>query len=285
MSQDSALALDIGFDSPEELERAWRDQISKGGYFVPSDDPLPRTSPVELRFNLPGLEKPLVLKGEVAFSAGRDSPMPGMGTGMAVQFSQSPDEVEKAFSSSIAVARSKGMDAGGASEEPDEEEGEEFDEVQEDEESTSRLLANLSTQSSENLYFTIKKMSLHQKFMAAKRGNRAVRAILLREGHKKVLRFLLQNPQFSTPEVVQMLKAPNVPIEIVQAIAKNSTWSQSEEVKYQIVTNPKSPLPLVLNLLPSLNQNSLAKLAKSGAVKVQIKSSALKLLEQRRKQN
>ncbi len=80
-----------------------------------------------------------------------------------------------------------------------------------------------------------------------------------------------------------MLKLTNLSQEVVQTIAKSSNWSQSEEVKFGLVTHPKTPLPLSLSLLPLLNQNSLAKLAKSANTKHQMKSKALQLLEQRRK--
>ncbi len=302
MSAEEKKVIDIEFDTPGELEEAFNTHISKGGYFVPSEEPAARTTPVELRFHLPGVTEPLAVSGEVAYQATKEAPMPGMGPGMAIQFRRITDQMSKAFQAAITIARAEGMEAEDQegpteweddSEDDEEEDHEEQGEEQQakegedagpgDEVSAQKLLASLSNQSSENLYFAVKKMSMHQKIVAAKRGNRAVRNILLKEGNKKVLKFLLQNPKFGASEVLQMLKMPNLPMDLVQVIAKNSTWSQSEEVKYQIVTNPKTPMPLAMNVLSSLNQNSLAKIAKSGAAKVQIKSSALKLLEQRRK--
>jgi len=310
----SSRIIEVRFTSAQELEGAFKEQISKGGYFIKSDDPAPRTTPVEIRFYLPGVNEPLSLAGEVAFAAPLSAPMPGMGAGMAIQFHKLNPQTLKTFEASITIARSEGLapetKAGktpepGASEEPialggeepagdsaeptdgdENSEGEdELDEAitPQEEEDADKILAHLNLQSSENLYAIIRKMPPHQKIVAAKRGNRAVRNILLQEGNKKIMTFLLQNPQMSAGEIIQMLKMTNLSQEIVQAIAKNSNWSQSDEVKAGIVTHPKTPLPLALTLLPGLNQNSLAKLAKSQATKHQIKSNALKLLEQRRK--
>lgn len=302
MSDPGIKVIEIEFDTAAELEEAYQNHISKGGYFLPTDSPEPRTTPVELRFSLPGVTEPLVIRGEVAYAATPDAPMPGMGAGMAVQFDQISKQMSTAFKAAITIARAEGMggggevsaDAGPESEEGfmdedgdqdddsgDQEDGEDLEE--ESEESAAKIMAQLNMQSGESLYFTIRKMPLHQKITAAKRGNRSVRNILIQEGNKKIINFMLQNPGMSTPEVIQMLKMTNLSQEIIQAIAKNSSWSQSEEVRYHIVINPKTPLPMALNTLIALNQNSLAKIAKSGAVKAQIKSNALKLLEQRRR--
>jgi len=305
----SPLVIEVEFKSAGELEAAFNENILKGGYFVASENPAPRTTPVELRFSLPGVTEPLLLSGEVAFAATPDAPMPGMGAGMAIQFGEVTDQAKKAFKAAITIAKAEGIKAASGkaeAEQPaaeedavalegeddgpdpetsdDEESGDDEEgEDEPDEETSERIMARLNLQSSENLYQTIRQMSPHQKMVAAKRGNRAVRNILIQEGNKKILQFMLQNPQMSVPEVVQMLKMPNLSQEIIKVISKSTSWSQSEEVKYHLAINPKTPLPMALGQLIALNPNNLAKIAKSGAVKHQIKSHALKLLEQRRK--
>jgi hypothetical protein len=314
-SSTAPLEIKIKFQSVKELEEAYQEQILKGGYFIKSDQPAPRTTPVEVAFMLPGVEESVVLKGEVAYAATTDAPMPGMGAGMAVQFQEITPQIENAFQAAITIARTEGMDAEAAPEpeaapeaeeengvEPDEQPsedageeddlGEEAEEDLEDSEdsevekqSALRAVTRLNMQSGEKIYFTIRKMSMHQKIVAAKRGNRSVRNILFQEGNKKIMGFMLQNPQMSVPEVIQMLKMTGLSMDVIKMIAKNSSFSQSEEVKYHIVIHPKTPLPMALQTLIALNQNSLAKIAKSGAVKHQIKSRSLQLLEQRRRGN
>jgi hypothetical protein len=312
--------IEVKFNSAQEMEKAYKEQICKGGYFVASDDPAPRTTPVEVRFFLPGVSDVVAMTGEVAFAAPKSSPMPGMGAGMAIQFTKVTPQTAKVFEASITIAKAEGIETvaepkvkkasstdegpdaiplDGADDGPAEETGA-MDRDQADEESTEtdqelqkaaededasvqQILARMSQMSAENLYAIIRKMPLHQKVAAAKRGNRTVRNILLQEGNKKLMIFLLQNPRMGTGEVIQMLKMTNLSQEVVQTIAKNSGWSQSEEVKFGLVNHPKTPLPLSLSLLTSLNQNSLAKIAKANSSKHQLKSKALQLLEQRRK--
>jgi len=152
-----------------------------------------------------------------------------------------------------------------------------------DEAQARSILARLNALTTENLYNIVRQLPFHQKIVAAKRGNRAIRALLIQEGNQKILNFVLQNPQISVPEIIQLLKLPTVSQEVIQTIAKNANWAQSEEVRLLLVTHSKTPLPLSLTLLNGLNINNLARLAKSQATKAQIKSTALRLLEQRRK--
>jgi Tfp pilus assembly protein PilZ len=288
----------VRFDSLEELESAFNEQIENGGYFVKSEEPFERHTPVEILFHIPGIKDPFSVFGEVAFSATKDSPMPGMGTGMAVQFTKLSEEIKRAFQAGITVAKTEGMDisadpdAGeewdGDAEDPEEKEDEEDiseEDVENDNKKVKSFMARLNQQGGESLYFALRKLPMHHKIVAAKRGNRNVRTILLKEGNQKIVTYVLQNPQLSIPEVVQMLKMPGLSQELIGFISKNSSFNQSEEVKYHLVTHPKTPLPTSLKILNSLNTQSLAKLAKSFGVKAQIKSNAHKLLELRRKKS
>jgi hypothetical protein len=295
--------IEVRFSTVEQLERAYEDQISKGGYFFITDQPFPRATPVELRFHLPGLMEAYGVPAEVAFTATPDAPLPGMGPGMALQFDKLSPQIAQAFTTAITVAKAEGLEtstpvsnsapdqdtparetsAPAETEPRPEDADEEVDQALLDDENIAKdVMTMLAQQSGDLLYHVVRKLPLHQKIVAAKRGNRNVRAILLQEGNKKVMLFLLQNPQLGTAEVLQMLKLPNLSLEAIQQISKNPIFIQNEEIKFHVVINPKTPLPLALNLLNTLNLKHLATIAKS-QMKAQLKSTALRLLEQRRK--
>ncbi len=309
-TESSRRTIEVFFNSVDELEKAFEESISKGGYFVPTDDPEPRNTRVELDFKLPGLRDPLKVEGEVAYQATPEAPMPGMGAGMAIQFQELSDSILKAFQAAITIARAEGLEGADRDEEEgaETEEGTEWDSEetetespgeggewseedygeQDEKESSARtesaiqVVSRLNQMTTENLFNEIRSLPMHQKVVAAKRGNRSVRNLLLQEGHKKVLTHLLNNPQLSAGEVMQMMKISNLSTELIQAIAKNSQWSQNEEIKYLIAVHPKTPLPLALKTLGALSTKNLAKIAKAG-YRAQIKSKAVKLLEQKRK--
>jgi hypothetical protein len=308
---ESKQVIEVRFGSVEELEQTYQNQISKGGYFVPSGTPHPRATRVELRFHLPGLSAPLAVPAEVAFAATAEAPLPGMGAGMAMQFECLSAQIGNAFQAAITVAKSEGMDLAlpgedenvalpGEDEDPaagtgaeignacaDEESAEaeavaQAADIEKNENAVKDLMVMLNAQTTENLYNIVRRLAPHQKIVAAKRGNRSVRNILLQEGNKKVMLFLLQNPQTGLAEVIQMLKLSNLSLEVLQQISKNTTFNQSEEIKYLLTTHPKTPLPMSLTLINTLTIPNIAKIAKSN-LKAQLKSTALRLLEQRRK--
>ena len=82
-------------------------------------------------------------------------------------------------------------------------------------------------------------------------------------------------------EVLQILKNPQLTTENISELARNPAFAQNDEVRYQIVVHPKTPLPTALSLLISLNQRQLSVIAKSKNMRHQLKSSALKLVVKR----
>jgi hypothetical protein len=132
-----------------------------------------------------------------------------------------------------------------------------------------------------NLYQAMRKLSRIEKLKLAKRGNRRYLSYLIQEGDKQLVRFIIQNPHLSAVEVLQLLKSPQLTTEILQELARNPAFGQNEEIRYQLVIHPKTPLPTAMSLLTSLNQRQLGLIAKNKNMKHQLKASALKLVLQR----
>jgi hypothetical protein len=132
-----------------------------------------------------------------------------------------------------------------------------------------------------NLYGAIRKLSKIEKIQLAKRGNRKALSILIQQGDRLLFRFIIQNPHMTMPEALQLLKHPMLTTEIITELARNPSWSQNEEIRYQMVVHPKTPLPTALTLLNAVNQRQLAAIAKSQSIRAQLKSNALKLLLKR----
>ena len=68
---------------------------------------------------------------------------------------------------------------------------------------------------------------------------------------------------------------------VADLIATSAQWAQSEQVRLNLVQNPKTPTPTALKLLPGLNIRHLQAMAKSWNIKPQIKQAALKLVIER----
>lgn len=123
--------------------------------------------------------------------------------------------------------------------------------------------------------FRIKKMNPNERFRLALKANRTERAILLRDTTPQVLVGLLSHPQIETKEVVEIVKSNYATAAIMERVAQNRQWMSHPEVPGLIVSSPKTPQPLAIQLLDQLRTPQLQKLAKSG-VREGLRKAALK---------
>jgi uncharacterized protein (TIGR02266 family) len=277
--------LEIRFSSLEEFEKEYRENLSKGGIFIATEEPPPLRARVEFNLYPPDQETPILLAGEVVHIISPDQSGPGMNPGVALQILNYDENLDQELKNFLAEQESpKGLedlpDEEDRKEEPAAEESEESEEKEDAE--VERTVKNFEGLNPENLFISLRGLPRNEKIKLAKRGPKKILNLLIQEGDKQIMRFVIQNPRLGIPEVLSILKSPHTSMELIQTIGKNSGWMQSDEVRYHLVINPKTPLPLALNQLKGLNIKDLAKLAKSSHVKAQIKSSALKLLMLRR---
>lgn len=265
ISRPEATLFELRFPRPEEWRQEYEQNFRNLGAFLPTEEPLPLHTRIRLCLFLPGREKPVELNGTVVQVATAEQPLPGLPAGLAVQLEPFGPEVaaELAASLSSETAATEAPAAESAREEAGEGGG-------------------ITAGDGANLFQAVRSASLPEKIRLAKQGAKAVLNVLIQEGDQQVLRFVLQNPRLGAAEIALILKNPTVTTETIQTIAKNSTWMQNDQVRNLVVLNPKTPLPLALQLLGGLNAKDLAKIAKSSNVKAQLKSNALKLLMQRR---
>jgi len=266
--------FELRFISLEELAREYEENLRNLGAFLPTEQPLPLHTPISLHLILPGRETPLELKGTVVHVATPEQPLPGLPPGMAIQLEPMGPEVAEALAPAAAGGGDEAAEALAAEEpageEPATPEGKPGEGI------------TIGIGDSANLFQAVRSASLTEKIKLAKLGTKAVLNVLIQEGDKQIMRFVLQNPRLGITEIAQILKNPTVTMESIQAIAKNSTWMQNDQIRNMVVLNPKTPMPLALQLLPGLNLKDLSKIAKSSNVKAQLKSKALKLLIERR---
>ena len=263
--------FELRFASGEEFAREYDENLKNLGLFLPSDQPLPLHTRIQLRLVVPGRPNPIELFGAVVHVATPDQPLPGLPPGMAVQLEPFGPEANQAFaaarggSEALEPAGTAGADSPAASAEG----GGKFGE-------------GIGMGDGVNIFQAVRAASLTEKIRLAKQGNRQVLNVLIQEGDKQIMRFVVQNPRLGSAEVLQILKNTGTAMEIIQAIAKNPSWMQNDEVRYQLVICPRTPLPLALQAINNLNLKDISKIAKSNSVKAQLKSTALRLLSQRR---
>ncbi len=127
----------------------------------------------------------------------------------------------------------------------------------------------------------LRSMNPNERARLAKQANHTVRSMLIRDTESTVLYFLLQNPQITRREVLEISKLNTLDYHTVQSILANPQWAASEELRYNLVRNPKTPLPTALKLVHNLDMKNLRELAKDWGMKTPIKQLALRLVVQR----
>ena len=127
----------------------------------------------------------------------------------------------------------------------------------------------------------LRAMPRPQKFILATKADRATRALLMRDVDPQVLFFLCKNPRITVAEVIEIAKLGTINASVADLIAMSAQWVQSEQVRLNLVQNPKTATPTALRLLGGLHLKHLQAMAKSWNVKPQIKQAALKLVLER----
>lgn len=120
-----------------------------------------------------------------------------------------------------------------------------------------------------------------QKLILAAKADRATRALLMRDVDPQVLFYVCKNPRVTLDEILEITRLGTMNGPVADLIATSAQWVQSEQVRLNLVQNPKTPTPTALKLLGGLNIRHLQAMARSGNIKPQVKQAALRLVIER----
>jgi len=112
-------------------------------------------------------------------------------------------------------------------------------------------------------YQMIQLMGISEKIKMALTGDKEWRSILINDNNKLVSGSVIKNPRITEGEILQILKVGIQNDEIVRLICANKEWVKNYLIRKALVDCPKTPLPLALRYLASLNDKDIASYAKS----------------------
>jgi len=124
----------------------------------------------------------------------------------------------------------------------------------------------------------IMNMTVSEKIKLATLGNKEARTILLRDTNKLVAVAAAQSPRITESEIVALTNSRTVHEDVLRVIYTNREWLKLYQVKYNLVRNPKTPLPTALRFLPHLRPNDLRDLTRNRNVPHAIQTGARNLL-------
>jgi hypothetical protein len=96
-----------------------------------------------------------------------------------------------------------------------------------------------------------------EKLTLARRGPARVAGALLAEGHAQAVKLALANTFLTESQLLKVLAKAGVPERVVAAISQHAKWSRQYNVRVALARNPRTPVPVVLEILPDLRLGDL----------------------------
>ena len=246
VEQTGPRTFTVEFVDEAELRAEERANLSVGGLFLRSAEPLPPFTAVTVHLQLAG-NRPVAAAAQVVGAPAG---------GLAVQLAGSGAELVAAVLAAPPAAPSSAAPADEGATEPDESAGE-----------------------STTLWERLRGMTPPQKILLAPRADRVTRALLLQDSDPQVLFALLRNPRLSLDEVVRAAKSSFLSFQAVELILKTAPWVANLDVRLALIHNPKTPLPFALRILPTLPDNEVRAIAKGAATSMALKQAALRRVQ------
>lgn len=113
------------------------------------------------------------------------------------------------------------------------------------------------------LYLQIQEMTVTQKIRTAMLGNSSARMLLVRDTNRLVSEAAVRSPRLTESEAVLIASSRAVSDDVLRVIASNRDLTRSYQVKYNLITNPRTPFTFSSRLLPHLRENDLRALSRS----------------------
>ena len=134
-----------------------------------------------------------------------------------------------------------------------------------------------------SLYAEILNMAIGPKIKLALRGNKDARTILIRDTNKMIRRFVLHNPRISDGEVISVCRNRSADEELLRIVNGNKEWIRNYQVKLALVQNPRTPLPIAVKHVPTLDERDIRFLARSKNVSATVSAQCRRILFSREK--
>jgi hypothetical protein len=123
------------------------------------------------------------------------------------------------------------------------------------------------------------RMNTAQKVVAALKGSRAQRAMLVRDPNRLVATAVLGSPRLTEAEVESFAGMRNVSDEILRQIGSHKDWTKKYTVISNLVKNPRTPIGISLSLVSRLNPKDIKGLTTDRNVPEVIRKQAQKFVK------
>ena len=124
-------------------------------------------------------------------------------------------------------------------------------------------------------------MNARDRMKLARKGDREARSILIRDSNKMVAAAVINNPRITDQEAENIATMRTVSDEVLRLMAMNRNWARSYTIIHNLVRNPRTPIPTVINILPRIRTKDLQNLAQNRNVSDAIRRQSTRLAQAR----
>jgi hypothetical protein len=124
-------------------------------------------------------------------------------------------------------------------------------------------------------------LTLGERKSLARKPDRAMTELLLRDPHPDVIRQLLSNPKITEEDVLSLAARRPCRPDVLQEIARTPRWTHRPRVRMALVLNPDTPLDVTAPLVGLLIRQELHLVATSTTVAPALRALCLEHLERR----
>jgi len=134
-----------------------------------------------------------------------------------------------------------------------------------------------------NLLLRVKDLPVGQKLALAKKGNKDVRMILIKDSNEMVALEVVGSPRITDGEILAIAMMRDVSDKVLRYIANNRKYRQNRQIVLALVNNPRTPVSVSLGLgIQQFTDKELDELAKNRNVPGVISRAAKQVMDRRR---
>ena len=129
----------------------------------------------------------------------------------------------------------------------------------------------------------IKDLPAGQKLALAKKGNKDVRMILIKDPNEMVALEAVTSPRITDAEILTIAAMRDVTDKVLRYLGSNRKYRQNRQIVVTLLNNPRTPVGVSLGLgIHILTDRELAELAKNRNVPAAVSRAARQILDRRK---
>jgi hypothetical protein len=129
----------------------------------------------------------------------------------------------------------------------------------------------------------IRELPVGQKLTLAKKGNKDVRMILIKDPNEMVALEVVASPRITDGEILAVSMMRDISDKILRFIANNRKYRQNHQIVVALVNNPRTPVGVSLGLgLHTLTDREMTDLSKNRNIPGAVSRAAQQLLDRRK---